>query len=519
MIKRLRNKDGQIIPVLAVFMLTLVLVFVIVYNLGKVTYTRMQTQNATDVAAISTSAWQARGLNLISTLNLTITASYVGTIVAAAFGVPFTEFPPFYIRLQLKMQSFIKNAFNKYHLGTGTAAVIGKMNGADFTFPYPIPPKLYVKQMELSSDQEVLNNTGDQSKGGRDKSDERWWEHRSGRESPGDTVSECNIIHLKNPDIDVSAVIAHGRVKADTFGGPPAHNQCWSINPLRNRIRNLLLSKIPNAAYVDAIMHAIRTTEFCMTPSDVNKEMVIDTLQHSKIFEASASEGAIDLPVPGKLEVFVDAKAILKGQRRRQDYGHTKHCYYTATCSTLVADGDSSYWETYPCTLDSCNYWVWDSTVYYYNLSIEYFVGLDVKAAIEFVMGMMRDKDLLDKELPGASAEEVYVTSVKLPKHSTFGQVIPPYITIAKSKVFNSNPSESTASNLGLWKPTWRAVLMPVGQKSVDSLLSNYNIVTTVNEAIKKVDEMEYEFGIHSAEYDTIKSKWDQLKQAKIIYH
>ncbi len=510
MLSKFRNKNGQIMPVLAVFMLTLVLVFVIVYNLGRMTYTRMETQNATDLAAVSTSAWQARGLNLLSTLNLTIAASYVGTIVAAAFGVypdPQMSFPPFYIRVQLKLQDFIKNAFNKYHLGTGTAMLMGWSNRADFTFPYPLPPKLYVKQMKLSTDM-LFNQTGKDTTGGREH-DSRWINNREQRGQEGDNL---NILHLKKPELHIEVPIASGRMKANNYNEPPPHNQCWRISGiLRNRIRNALVNILPNPSYADSIMGMSQLPgNFCMSPSEAEKTVTIETIQHQLIFQASSSElSADDLPLPGYLKVFATVETYLKGKRRRQDYGH----YYTYPCSTWV---DSS-WYHY-----TCWDWVNDSTVYFYTLSVEHFVGLDVKAAIELVFGMQRDTTSLYHDLGNnAHSEEVYVTSLKLPRRSTYHQILPPYITIAKSKVFNSSPDEANPGNIGLWKPTWRAVLMPVGQDSVEGLLSKYNnIGTSVDNAINQVEAMKSYMGVNfPAGYNTVKTKWDMIKTMKLVYH
>ncbi len=68
-----RDEGGQAIIFVAVLGLVLVLFAAAVINVGNLATTRIRMQGSADAAAQTTGVWTARGLNLISTLNLAMT--------------------------------------------------------------------------------------------------------------------------------------------------------------------------------------------------------------------------------------------------------------------------------------------------------------------------------------------------------------------------------------------------------------------------------------------------------------
>lgn len=72
MINHLRDEKGQILPFAVLTLLALVMFWMTVVNVGKMVRDRIMLQNAADAAAQSAACYQARGLNLISLLNLAI---------------------------------------------------------------------------------------------------------------------------------------------------------------------------------------------------------------------------------------------------------------------------------------------------------------------------------------------------------------------------------------------------------------------------------------------------------------
>jgi len=72
MINHLKDERGQILPFVALTLLALVMFWMTVLNVGKMVRDRIMVQNAADAAAQSAACYQARGLNLINLLNVTI---------------------------------------------------------------------------------------------------------------------------------------------------------------------------------------------------------------------------------------------------------------------------------------------------------------------------------------------------------------------------------------------------------------------------------------------------------------
>ncbi len=558
-----RNKKGQVLPLFIVFLATLVFVFISVYNIGKIVYTRMKVQNATDLASVSTSSWQARGLNLITALNLTITTSYVGTIIAAAFGAyPGTEFPPKFIRLQLHTQRFIQKAFNKYHLGTLTNALVGIMNGADITFPYPLPPNLCVKEMKLSNDR-LFSQTQTSQKGGNERT--MWTEHSSQYD-----VSSENLggIRYEMPNISIDFYL--------DYKESPKHRSCnnktppgitWNLINYRNTIRNWMISKLGDERYADAILSRITLGEFVVPESVWSfSKTIVDQKEKVLIFSSSSSP-VTELPIPGKIDVYAAYSLTIKSNCRYYfSYGHwyisdtrtysysTKDATYcprvncvidrngnpTSSCCKsqwldsikvnvdttykvqsngkidTIVNVDTTYFKT--CLYDVCA-WQCDSLGFYYDLSVVFSFSLFVDAAIELVFGMMRDKKMLGEFYPIDSVESVVTFSVELPKKSTFNQILPPYLTVAKSRIFYEDP-ESEEVPTFLFKPSWRATLMPVGEVDLNRVIQRYTsidihqVIDNVNQKMKQKG-----YGLSEEQEEKVNNYIDAILNLKIRYH
>lgn len=81
---RKTDQRGQILVFTALFMMTLIMSFLFMFNAGRMVTQRIKMQNAVDMAAHSAALWQARGLNLEGHLNAVQEGLFWASVGAAA---------------------------------------------------------------------------------------------------------------------------------------------------------------------------------------------------------------------------------------------------------------------------------------------------------------------------------------------------------------------------------------------------------------------------------------------------
>lgn len=92
---RLRSDEGgQVIVFSALILFVLVCVLVVTFDVGSLVHKRISLQNAADASAVSGAAWEARGLNLIASLNQGIVTMFgIMTAYVVVTGISAYCFP------------------------------------------------------------------------------------------------------------------------------------------------------------------------------------------------------------------------------------------------------------------------------------------------------------------------------------------------------------------------------------------------------------------------------------------
>ncbi len=80
-----RESGGQAMLFVALGVFVLISFFALTINIGHLTSTKIEMQNAADASVLSGSLWQARGLNMISILNVGMTESLALIVMFKAF--------------------------------------------------------------------------------------------------------------------------------------------------------------------------------------------------------------------------------------------------------------------------------------------------------------------------------------------------------------------------------------------------------------------------------------------------
>ena len=92
------DQGGQTIIFIAIVLFALICFFALVVNVGHRVTAKVETQNAADAAVLTGAIWNARGLNIISVLN-------VGMTECLAFIIMFKAFDKTYIATQATLQA------------------------------------------------------------------------------------------------------------------------------------------------------------------------------------------------------------------------------------------------------------------------------------------------------------------------------------------------------------------------------------------------------------------------------